>query len=56
MLKFMDEINSTNKQDLGELEKEIGIDKIVKKQDEYTELKASANITKANNVRKREYK
>jgi curved DNA-binding protein CbpA len=56
MLKFMDEINSTNKQDLGELEKEIGIDKIVKKQDEYTELKATANITKANNVRKREYK
>lgn len=56
MLKFMDEINSTNKQDFGELEKEIGIDKIVKKQDEYTELKSSANIPKATNVRKREFK
>lgn len=56
MLKFMDEINSTNKQDFGELEKEIGIDKIVKKQDEYTELKSSANISKATNVRKREFK
>ena len=56
MLKFMDEINSINKQDFGELEKEIGIDKIVKKQDEYTELKSSANIQKAQNVRKREFK
>lgn len=56
MLKFMDEINSTNKQDFGELEKEIGIDKIAKKQDEYTELKSNANIPKTSNVRKREFK
>lgn len=56
MLKFMDEINSTNKQDFGELEKEIGVDKIVKKQDEYMELKSSANIPKVNNIRKREFK
>lgn len=56
MLKFMDEINSTNKQDFGELEKEIGIGDTIKKQDEFTELKSSANITKALNVRKREFK
>lgn len=56
MLKFMDEINCTNKQDFGELEKEIGIDKIVKKQDEFSELKSGANIIKATNVRKREFK
>lgn len=55
MLKFMDDINSTNKQDFGELEKEIGIDKINKKPDEFNELKSSANIPKANNVRKREF-
>lgn len=56
MLKFMDEINSTNKQDFGELEKEIGIDKIQKKENGFNELKSSANIPKASNVRKREFK
>jgi len=55
-LKFMDEINSTNKQDFGELEKEIGIDKIQKKENGFNELKSSANIPKATNVRKREFK
>lgn len=55
MLKFMDDINSTNKQDFGELEKEIGIDKITKKPDEFNELKSSVNIPKVNNVRKREF-
>lgn len=55
MLKFMDEINSTNKQDFGELEKEIGLDKIEKKKDEFTELKSGINPPKANNVRKREF-
>lgn len=56
MLKFMDEINSANKQDFGELEKEIGIDKIQKKENGFNELKSSANIPKASNVRKREFK
>lgn len=57
MLKFMDEINSTNKQDFEELEKEIGIDKIKKKDESsFEELKSGVNVSKANNVRKREYK
>lgn len=56
MLKFMDEINSTTKQDFMELEKEIGIDKIEKKQDIYTELKSDSNLPKTNNIRKREFK
>jgi curved DNA-binding protein CbpA len=57
MLKFMDEINSTNKQDFGELEKEIGIDKIKKKDEtSFEELKSGINPPKANNVRKREFK
>ena len=56
MLKFMDEINSTNKQDFGELEKEIGIDKIQKKENGFNELKSSANVPKSSNVRKREFK
>lgn len=56
MLKFMDEINSVNKQDFTKLENELGVDKNVKKPDGFNELKSSANITKANNVRKREYK
>ena len=52
----MDEINSTNKQDYEELEKEIGIDKIQKKENGFNELKSSANIPNATNVRKREFK
>lgn len=56
MLKFMDEINSTNKQDFGELEKEIGMDKIIGKSNEYAELKTNANLPKVSNVRKREFK
>ena len=56
MLKFMDEINSTNKQDFGELEKEIGIDKIQKKQDGFNELKSGAKNSKVSNVRKREFR
>lgn len=57
MLKFMDEVNSTNKQDFGELEKEIGIDKIKKKSDGLTEIKSIIDYQKSNNVRKkREFK
>ena len=55
MLKFMEEINSTNTHDFGELEKEIGIDKLEKKEkDNFIELKSNANLTKANNVRRRD--
>jgi len=55
MLKFMDEINSMNVQDFGELEKEIGSDKFEKKdKDNFMELKSSSNLPKANNVRKRD--
>jgi curved DNA-binding protein CbpA len=52
MLKFMDDINSTNTQDFVELEKEIGSDKLEKK-DNYIELK-EGGLPKANNVRRRD--
>ena len=56
MLKFMDEINSTNTQDFIELEKEIGIEKLEKKEnnDNFIELKSGIIPPKANNVRKRD--
>ncbi len=55
MLKFMDEINSANTQDFGELEKEIGSDKLEKKdKDNFIELKAGVVPPKANNVRRRD--
>lgn len=55
MLKFMDEINSTNIQDFGELEKEIGVEVLEKKdKDGFTELKSGINPPKSNNVRRRD--
>jgi curved DNA-binding protein CbpA len=56
MLKFMDEINLTNTQDFVELEKEIGIEKLEKKEkkDNFIELKSGIIPPKANNVRKRD--
>ena len=56
VLKFMDDISLTNKQDFCELEKEIGIDKIEKKSDIFTELKSNIDKPKINNIRKREFK
>jgi curved DNA-binding protein CbpA len=56
ILKFMDEINHTNKQDFEELEKEISLDKLEKKPDEFIELKSGVEVPKTNNVRKREFK
>jgi curved DNA-binding protein CbpA len=55
MLKFMDEINSTNTHDFGELEKEIG-GEIFDKKDKscFTELKSGINPPKSNNVRRRD--
>jgi len=55
MLKFMDEINSTNTQDFCELEKEIGECILEKKdKDGFTELKSGINPSKSNNVRRRD--
>jgi curved DNA-binding protein CbpA len=55
MLKFMDEINSANTLDFGELEKEIGVDKLEKKDKEnFFELKSGMNQPKASNVRRRD--
>lgn len=55
MLKFMDEINSANIQDFGELEKEIGVSVLEKKdKDGFTELKSGINPPKSNNVRRRD--
>lgn len=56
ILKFMENVSSSNKQDFEELEKEIGIDKLLKKSDGFTELKSGIDKPKANNVRKREFK
>lgn len=55
MLKFMDEINSTNTQDFVELEKEIGVEVLEKKdKDSFIELKSGVNPTKSKNVRRRD--
>ena len=55
MLKFMDEVSSTNTHDFGELEKEIGFDKLEKKdKDNFIELKSGVVPPKANNVRRRD--
>jgi curved DNA-binding protein CbpA len=55
MMKFMDEINSTNTQDFGELEKEIGVGVLEKKdKDGFTELKSGINPPKSNNIRRRD--
>lgn len=55
MLKFMDEINSANTQDFGELEKEIGVNVLEKKdKDGFMELKSGINPPKSNNVRRRD--
>lgn len=56
ILKFMDEINNSKKQDFELLEKEISIDKYEKKQDDLMELKSSIEVPKSSNVRKREFK
>ena len=51
----MDEINSSNKLDFEELEKEIGLEKInIKEKDNFFELKSGINPPKANNVRRRD--
>jgi len=55
ILKFMDDINSINNQDFGELEKEIGVDIIGKKdKDSFIELKSGIIPPKSNNVRRRD--
>lgn len=55
MLKFMDEINSENIQDFEELEKEIGVNVLEKKdKDSFTELKSGVIPPKTNNVRRRD--
>lgn len=55
MLKFMDEINSTNTQDFVELEKEIGVEVLEKKdKDSFIELKSGVNLAKSKNVRRRD--
>lgn len=50
MLKFMEQINSSNTFNYDELEKEIGINK--KDNENFIELKANLNLPKVNNVRK----
>ena len=55
ILKFMDEISLTNNPDFGELEKEIGIEILDKKdKDTFIELKSGINPPKSNNVRRRD--
>lgn len=55
MLKFMDEINHTNHQDYGELEKEIGVDKLEENnKEDFIKFKSHIIPPKYNNVRKRD--